>query len=137
MHGKIQSLYNKHEKDMKSFDVRTETMFSVISTHAFLYEPVLTWSDTLSKFHKHYFRKEFEGIAISAEENPNGRELVAHLQTETAKIFSAIGAINFQLGKTYPFWERYQEDSKPLLRALKTALDPKGILNPGALGLPP
>ncbi len=136
LHGKIQSLYNKYKKDMQSYDVRTETMFSAISTHAFLYEPVLTWADTPSEFHAHYFRKEFAGIAISAKENPNGRELVAQLQTETARIFSDIGAINFQLGKTYPFWERYQEDSKPLLLALKATLDPKGILNPGALGLP-
>jgi len=135
-HGKIRSLYQEFEKDMKSYDVRTETMFSAISTHAFLYEPVLTWPDTLSEFHTHYFRKEFEGATVSAKENPNGRELVTHLQTETARIFSDIGAINFQLGKTYPFWERYQEDGKPLLRALKEVLDPKGILNPGALGLP-
>jgi glycolate oxidase len=136
LHEKIQVLYNKHEKDMKSYGIRAETMFSTISTHAFLYEPILTWPDTLSEFHRHFFRKEFEGVAVSREENLNGRELVAHLQTETARIFSDIGAINFQLGKTYPFWDRYQENGKPLMRALKEVLDPKGILNPGALGLP-
>jgi len=29
-----------------------------------------------------------------------------------------------------------KQNGKPLLHALKEVLDPKGILNPGALGLP-
>jgi hypothetical protein len=42
---------------------------------------------------------------IQAKENPIEDEFAAHRQTETTRIISDIGAANFQLGKTYPFWE--------------------------------
>lgn len=40
-----------------------------------------------------------------------------------------------QIGKVYPLLPGRNAASVALLRAIKTVLDPQGILNPGVLGL--
>jgi FAD/FMN-containing dehydrogenase len=45
------------------------------------------------------------------------------------------GSSHLQIGKNYPYAKDRNPASWALLQALKAALDPKGILNPGALGL--
>jgi glycolate oxidase len=44
-------------------------------------------------------------------------------------------AVHFQLGKTYPYASVLSPEPLALVRALKHALDPDGLLNPGALEL--
>ena len=40
-----------------------------------------------------------------------------------------------QLGKTYPYLEVLRPESAELAIAVKRALDPQGVMNPGVLGL--
>ena len=40
-----------------------------------------------------------------------------------------------QIGKDYPYMETRKPETAGLVRQLKSALDPDGLLNPGALGL--
>ncbi len=46
-----------------------------------------------------------------------------------------LGAIHFQVGKYYPYAERLSESSLGALSAVATALEPSGLLSPGALGI--
>jgi D-lactate dehydrogenase (cytochrome) len=39
------------------------------------------------------------------------------------------------LGKTYPYLDALRPESADLARAVKRALDPEGLMNPGVLGL--
>lgn len=136
LHARLQSMYEAHAEPMARAGVSVECMYSTISTHAFLYEPVLTWPDTPSPFSEHYFKEQLRDLRIDRPENTDARELVRELQSETAKLFSALGAANFQIGKAYPYWERLKDENQSIIGALKSHFDPKGILNPGALGLP-
>ncbi|MEY4270536.1 MAG: hypothetical protein RLZZ58_1752, partial [Pseudomonadota bacterium] len=45
------------------------------------------------------------------------------------------GGVHFQVGKVYPYARDHDPLHWALLRTIKAELDPKGILNPGALGL--
>ena len=45
------------------------------------------------------------------------------------------GAVHFQLGKIYPYGSALCAEPLALVRAVKGALDPKNLLNPGALEL--
>ena len=47
----------------------------------------------------------------------------------------AHGGAHLQIGKVYPLLPGRNAASVMLLRAIKAALDPHDILNPGALGL--
>jgi FAD/FMN-containing dehydrogenase len=45
------------------------------------------------------------------------------------------GGVHFQIGKVYPYARDHDPAHWALLKAMKAQLDPKGILNPGNLGL--
>lgn len=136
LHARLQDIYRAHADHMASTGVSVESMYSTISTHAFLYEPVLTWPDTPSPFAQHHFENELANMEIETPENQQARELVGELQRQTSRLFAELGATNFQIGKSYPYWERLKDENKSAIGALKAHLDPKGILNPEVLGLP-
>lgn len=52
-----------------------------------------------------------------------------------ARAADHLGAIHFQVGKYYPYAERLSENSLNALSAVARALEPSGLLNPGALGV--
>ena len=41
--------------------------------------------------------------------------------------------MNFQIGRAYPFAEKLSAPTTALLHGLKAQLDPRGLMNPGAL----
>ena len=57
------------------------------------------------------------------------------LRAEVAALMDAHGAGHFQVGRFYAYARGRNPPALALLRAIKTALDPHGILSPGALGL--
>jgi hypothetical protein len=47
-----------------------------------------------------------------------------------------LGGLHLQLGKYYPYKEMMNNDTLPrVIEGLKDVLDPKRLVNPGALGL--
>ncbi len=50
-------------------------------------------------------------------------------------LFDDLGAASNQIGRAYPFIEKLEPEIAALLNSLKTELDPKGLMNPGVLGL--
>ena len=69
------------------------------------------------------------------EENLEGREAVALIRQEIADYFSDSGAVHLQIGKSYHYATALKPESLALVRAIKTAVDPGGRINPGVLGL--
>jgi FAD/FMN-containing dehydrogenase len=43
--------------------------------------------------------------------------------------------VHLQIGKTYRYLESRQPAVRTLLDQIKAAVDPKGLMNPGSLGL--
>jgi len=50
------------------------------------------------------------------------------------EISIANGAIHFQIGKDYPYLQTRTKETRTLLHNIKKQLDPKNLINPGALG---
>jgi FAD/FMN-containing dehydrogenase len=48
----------------------------------------------------------------------------------------ARGAAHLQIGRTYAYRDALTPPALGLLRAIKAAVDPLGLMNPGVLGLP-
>ncbi|MEM9879270.1 MAG: FAD-linked oxidase C-terminal domain-containing protein, partial [Pseudomonadota bacterium] len=69
------------------------------------------------------------------EANKKGRAEAKRMKMEIVNIMQDHGGAHFQIGKQYPLLDGRNTAVTALLRTLKSALDPKGIMNPGALGL--
>ena len=73
--------------------------------------------------------------SISSKPFPDAWEAVYKVKSEVVDVFSAEGASHLQLGKAYHYQSALKSPARDLIIGIKAALDPKGIMNPGVLGL--
>lgn len=131
----IIALYDAHAAAMERHGVGAGYMFLTVGTTGFLIEPVFFWPEPHGALHKasvepaHYARlKEFDL-------DPEARALVELLRAEIIAIFGRMEAVHFQLGRTYPIAERIDPAAWDVIQSIKIAVDPRGLMNPGVLGL--
>jgi D-lactate dehydrogenase (cytochrome) len=67
--------------------------------------------------------------------NPAARDAVAMLRRATQQLYASLGGVSWQVARDYPFLELLKPETRALLAAVKQAVDPRGLMNPGALGL--
>ena len=126
----------RHETAMQEHGVSTSRLYIAISNHAFSYEPVLRWHDEWLPVHKRTPEPDFIAGLEEPVANEAARTLVDTIRAEIVTLFQEKGVASNQIGKTYPYYESLLPETASLVRDLKRSLDPDGLMNPGALGLP-
>lgn len=134
-HRSLQQLYTENAERMRNARVDKGTMYMTINTNAFLYEPVFYWEDDRTAFHQRYLPQEYLGMLPEYPANPEGRALVRELREKIHGLFASVGAIHMQVGKSYPYLRNRDPEAARVLHDLKRSLDPRNLMNPGALGL--
>lgn len=134
-HEELRRLYETYAERMLDCKVEKAGMFTTISTNGFLYEPVFYWEDDRTIFHDRYLPKDYLDSLPEYPPNLAGRELVAEMKQKIQEIFSSVGAVHMQIGKTYPYMAHRRPEASRLLKDVKHSLDPDGRMNPGGLGL--
>lgn len=78
------------------------------------------------------YRDKWKTIKADRE----AREVVLRLREELRDLFFQHGACSVQIAKFYPYRDAMNNPHTwNLLEEIKRLLDPKGLMNPGALGL--
>jgi len=72
---------------------------------------------------------------ISKPTAPKTAAAMRELRSDLTQFWQVEGCAHLQIGKTYRFLESRQPEMRALLEGLKALVDPKGLINPGALGL--
>ena len=57
------------------------------------------------------------------------------LRSDLTRFWMEQGCAHLQIGKTYRYLQNRQPAVRTLLEQIKAAVDPRGLVNPGALGL--
>lgn len=127
----------EYEAEMKQHGVRMSHLLIAINNHAFSFEPVFHWFDSWLPLHQQLPSAEAKARYSPPVANPQASALVHRLRTRLVELFAEHGAASNQIGKTYPYIQVLQPSTAALLQDLKNALDPKGLMNPGALGFAP
>lgn len=125
----------RHGKALTQHGVSVSRLLTVIGNHAFSYEPVFNWRDSWLPLHRSTLSAEAQKKLQEPEPNPQARALVMKVRQELVDIFRDHGAASSQIGRTYPYAEVLHPESRQLLLDIKQAVDPKHLINPGALGL--
>jgi FAD/FMN-containing dehydrogenase len=106
-----------------------------ISTTAILLEPMLYWPGPRELYHErviapaHLAKLPVQGPA------PKTAAAMRQLRSDLTQFWQVEGCAHLQIGKTYRFLESRQPEMRAILEGLKALVDPKGLINPGALGL--
>jgi FAD/FMN-containing dehydrogenase len=131
----LTTLFEAHEADMERLGVGCGYMFLLVGTTGFLIEPCFYWPDEQWDIHAHFIEDSHFAKLPKLPANPEARALVEQLRLAVIDLFGAMDGIHFQIGRTYPLLGRSDPAARALLGAVKDHLDPRGLMNPGALGL--
>ncbi|MDX1516517.1 MAG: FAD-binding oxidoreductase [Woeseiaceae bacterium] len=131
-----EAIFARHASAMSAHDVTVSRLFIAISNHAFSFEPVLRWYDEWLPVHRRTPEPDYLANMTEPAPNPAARELVDRIRQEVVELFAERGAASNQIGKTYPYYQSLRPETAAIVRTLKAELDPQGLMNPGALGLP-
>lgn len=124
-----------HAETMRALEVDVLRVYAGVGSTGFLYEPVILWHDTAEEFHRRHSNPATLAKSKAATPNLKGRAFAAELRDRIVDAMHACGGVHMQIGKVYPYLKNREPGSRALVAALKQHMDPKGLINPGALGL--
>lgn len=122
-----------YRERMVAAHVTYSTLFTAMNTHAFSFEAVYHWPDRWLPLHRATADPAFLAKLPPDTANPAGSALVAELRERTLDLYDELGVASNQLGRTYRYYGNLAPETRGLLDALKAALDPQGLMNPGVL----
>lgn len=131
----LSTLFEANGAEMERLGVGCGYMFLLVGATGFLIEPCFYWPDEQWAIHEHFIEEAHFAKLKGFPANPEARALVEKLRMAVIDVFSNMGGVHFQIGRTYPLKNRSDPKAWALLQAVKAELDPKGLMNPGALGL--
>lgn len=119
---------------IKEHDIKL-SLLTLASGTDFIFEPSFYWHDALGRFRLEKIEKEWADEWGKLPARPETREVALRMRRELAAIFDSLGAVHLQIGKWYEFQSQVEPAYAQTLLALKRALDPNGLINPGSLGM--
>lgn len=132
---RLQALFADNRAEMDRLGVGAGAMLAAVSRSACLIEPVFYWPDALGEIHRRSVEPDHLARLKGFPANAESRALVAGLRQGVIDVFHALEAAHLQIARTYPLKESIDPAAWDILRALKAMVDPKGLMNPGSLGL--
>lgn len=101
----------------------------------FFLEPAFYWMDEITPLHAKSLGEDVVRLWKDRPANPTARQAVVALRRATQEFYAGLGGVSWQVARDYPYRDLLQPGTRALLDALKAAVDPRGLMNPGALGL--
>ena len=121
--------------DIEKHEITTGFLLVNVGVQGYLIEPVFIWPEEIYDLHKLSVEKSHLKKLTAFDPNPDATACVERLRANVLDIFEKYGAAHFQIGRTYSYSENMEAGKAGLLAAIKSHTDPKGLINPGALGL--
>jgi FAD/FMN-containing dehydrogenase len=131
-----EALFARHAAELEQFGIDHGCLSCSVGSSGILVEPCLYWPDARQEFHDRVLDAAYLARLPSFPENLAARAAVTRIRGELADLFASSGAVSFQIGKFYRFRQSQHATALALLDALKRDVDPRGLMNPGALGFP-
>jgi len=130
----VEALIQRHATAMATHQIVYSPLTANLD-RAFLFEPCFYWPDTIKPLHVDVLGATLAAPWLQRPSAPAALALVTQLWHECADCLDAFGAVHFQIGRAYRYRDRLGTPALALVTALKKALDPRGLMNPGSLGL--
>lgn len=132
---RLQQLWSDNADEMARLGVETGALIAATGRTSCLIEPVFFWPGEHNPLHKDAIEPDHFAKLKAAPDNPEANYLVLELRRQVIAIFQEMGAIHLQIARSYPLKESHDAAAWDVIAALKRQVDPKGLMNPGSLGL--
>jgi FAD/FMN-containing dehydrogenase len=126
-------LFSNHANALSEHSIDIGYLLTTVGAQGFLIEPVFYWPDAQAPYHERLVEPQHRARLTIFPPNPAAKAAVERLKKAAADCLRSHGATHFQLGKFYCYRTGRDPAQLALLDAIKSTLDPHGLLNPGAL----
>ncbi|MCP5327551.1 MAG: FAD-binding oxidoreductase [Sinobacteraceae bacterium] len=133
-HEALMAFYAERASDMTRLGIWTGGMYEAVGSAGFLYEIAMYWPDERHAFHRRMIDPEVLARLPEYPANLEARAYIDRFKQDLVALYQKFGAAHFQLGRHYPYRNRLDAHAGALITAIKQQLDPRGLMNPGALG---
>ncbi len=134
-HEAFTRFLGERRAEMEAHGLLVGTMFSSVGSTGFLYEIALYWPDARTPYHRSVLGEEILANLPEYPASDANRAYVERFKAALIELFGEYGVGHFQIGRVYPYADRLDRAQAALLRSIKSTLDPRGLMNPGVLGL--
>lgn len=128
------AFYAEQRGFMAEHGILYSVMTMTVGAEFFL-EPAYYWRDEITPLHAKTLGEDVVRPWLDRPANPRTREAVALLRRRTQELYCSLGGVSWQAARDYPFREVLKPETYALLAAVKSAVDPRGLMNPGVFGL--
>jgi FAD/FMN-containing dehydrogenase len=141
VHSRIQALSRetraliaRYQPDFDRLAITCGVIYFAVGTTMITCEPIVYFDD------EHYFQHDrvaehSDVAALARIAEPEAAQVATRFREELTAIMTASGCGHVQIGKHYAYRGTRAPESFALLTAIKRAVDPDGLINPGSLGL--
>ncbi|MEM6745637.1 MAG: FAD-binding oxidoreductase, partial [Pseudomonadota bacterium] len=132
--AEVEAWKARRADDLAAHGIRVSLLLASVGAEIIV-EPQLHWPDALSAHQRAFGTPRQVQAHADRPARPEARARAAEARAELIELFRRRGAGRLQIGRRYAYAEDLEPATLSALRALKRALDPEGVLNPGVLGL--
>ncbi|QYU67161.1 hypothetical protein J4558_19725 [Leptolyngbya sp. 15MV] len=129
------ALFDSHRARMEALGVHYGTLVAAVGEAGLVIEPCLYWPDARNALIEDTIEPMHLKRVPPLPANPDARAMTRELKQAIVDIFHAHEAVHFQIGRTYRYRDSLDPRADALLSAIKRDVDPRGLMNPGSLGL--
>lgn len=131
----FEALFAENAKEMEQLGVHYGTLVATVGGAGVVIEPCLYWPDQRNPLIEDTIEKPHLKKLPKHKHNEGAWALAQTLKSRIVDIFFEHDAVHFQIGRTYRYRDSLDPRADALLKSVKAQLDPRGLMNPGCLGL--
>lgn len=131
----IMDLYDEHAEDMEALGIHHGTLTAAVGGAGMIVEPCLYWPDASNPLIEDTIEPAHRQKLPTLEHDEAAWALTQKLKKALIDLLYEHGAVHFQIGRAYRYRDSLSPGADSLLKAIKQELDPRGLMNPGSLGL--
>jgi len=136
MWERIQQVVASLQTTMDGHDIEIGFMFGTVTNTTMLIELVMTWPGPRPILYDEQIPASKLRRYPDFDASPETDAIVSDIREQFVELFATNGGAHLQIGRRYRYFDRLDPATQRLLVGLKQAVDPDGLINPGAIGLP-
>lgn len=133
--ARIEALFDGFAERFDRHGIIVGFLLAIVSTTVFVIEPVFYWPGPRTVWSKGMLSESDLARYKDFPDDPDVMRTVEEARDALNDLFDELGAAHLQIGKKYRYKEGLQQPTLQLLEAIKSAVDPKRLMNPKSLGL--
>ncbi len=131
----VRAMLAERGDKMEAAGLTCATLIAAVGGAGLILEPCLYWPDARNPLIEDTIEPAHLRKLPVLPGNETARTLAHELKQALVDIFLAHDAAHFQIGRAYRYRDSLDPAADALLTAIKRQVDPRGLMNPGSLGL--